>query len=369
MRGLVSKNELAKTKLQLENNENLLEETQRLVEQLTQQLAIKENALNEVQRKLNNKESLLRVSQHKLKQSENNLKKKEEELKKLNSPMKYKGKALPSDLSNQDLSGYDFTGCDFTHTNLTDSNLANVILAHTTCNYQKAFQHNIKNNKCDRGKWYQENLLKDLKSIAVVYPKLKNDPQKAKLLAIAAGLAWLPFYTGEEFHIKVGYWSCELLQLKQAIGNPYGQQLVCSLEEYLNWDAEGYCWSTNYPKDKVNMDTKAPHASFDTYFKDFINGLTKYQCKSKNKKWGFDWYKEQIAKNIEGLKKTYQKIKDEQLRQACCNIAHALSKSYQIRNGAFLNHYLFSQNRLIWLKKSVGVMVGNEVYYSYQTDF
>ena len=74
------------------------------------------------------------------------------------NPFKYRNKPLPSDLSGQDLRGFDFTGCGFTHTNLTDTNLTNVILARTTCDYQKAFQDNIKKNKCDRGNWYKKNL-------------------------------------------------------------------------------------------------------------------------------------------------------------------------------------------------------------------
>ena len=280
------------------------------------------------------------------------------------NPFKYRKKTLPSDLSGQDLRGYDFTGCAFTHTNLTDANLADAILAGTTCDYQKAFQDNIKENKIEGGKkWYQNNLPNDLRSIAGVYPKLKKDTHKAKLLAIATGLAWLPFYQGQAFYIKVQYWSCALLQLKQALGNPYGGQLVCSLEKGLNAVANNYCWTTNYPQHKVNIATKAPHANFDTYLKDFTDGLTKYQCKSKNGYWGFDWYKEGITNNIQGLAATYEKIKDEQLRQKCCNIAHALSKSYQIQNGTFQHHYLFLQHRLIGLKKSVGVMVGNKVYY------
>ena len=275
------------------------------------------------------------------------------------NPLQYKNKPLPNDLSGQNLRGFDFTGCDFTYTNLAYTNLANVILARTTCNYQKAFQDNIKENKIYGDAWYQDNLPNDLKSITAVYPKLKNNTHKAKLLAIAAGLAWLPFYTGTEFYIKVAYWSCALLQLKQALGKPYGNQLVCSLEKALNYDANNYCWTTNYPQDNVNIGTKAPHANFETYLKDFTNGLKQYQCKLKDG----DCYKAQIIKIIGGVKKAYNKIKDKHLRQECCNIAHALSKSYQIQQWVLLHHYLFFQHRLMWLKKSLGVGVGYELYY------
>ncbi len=277
------------------------------------------------------------------------------------NPLRYRNKPLPNDLSDQDLSGFDFTGCAFTYTSLSYTDLTNVILTNTTCDYQKAFLENIKKNKCYGGDWYQKNLPKDLKSIAQVYPKLNNHAHKAKLLAVATGLAWLPFYEGKEFDIKVAYWSSELLQLKQVLGNPYGQQLICSLQNNLEFDANNYCWTTNYPQGKVNINTPATHANFDTYLKDFNNGLTQYQCKAID--YGFNWYKEGIIKNIQGLRANYQYIKDKQLQQEACNIAHALSKSYQMQKGALLNHYLFYQHRLILLKKSVGIGVKNKVYY------
>ena len=317
------------------------------------------------------------------------------------NPLQYKKKPLPHDLSGQDLSGFDFTGCAFTSTNLTDSDLTNVILTNTTCDYQKAFQENSKKNKLKGGSsyqqylpsdfksiavvytkmkknhhkskllavaaglaWLQNNLPNDLQSIAQVYPKLNNHAHKAKLLAIAAGLAWLPFYEGTEFYIKVQYWSAELLQLKQVLDHPYGEQLICSLAWYLSSDANNYCWTTNYPQDRVNIAGKAPHANFATYLKHFTNGLSHYQCKS-NDSWGFNWYKDNIIKNIQGLAVTYPHIKDEQLQQEACNIAHALSKMYQVRKSAFLNGYLLLQNRLIWLKKSLKVGGNNKVYYSY----
>ncbi len=278
------------------------------------------------------------------------------------NPFRYRNKPLPNDLSDQDLSGFDFTGCHFTHTNLTDSNLEGVILTNTTCDYQKAFQEHSKKNELSGGTWYRNNLPKDLKSIAAVYPKLNNHDHKAKLLAVAAGLAWLPYYEDEEFYIKAEYWSSELLQLKQVLGN-HGNELICSLEGNLKADTEWYCWATKYLQGKVSINTPAPHSHFDTYLKDFNNGLTQYQCKSK-KSSGFNWYKNNIIKNIEGLAATYPHIKDKQLQKEACNIAHALSKSYQIQQGTFQNHYLFFQHRLIWLKKSVSVGLKNEVQYS-----
>ncbi len=279
------------------------------------------------------------------------------------NPLQYKNKPLPNDLSEQDLSGYDFTGCNFTHTNLTYANLENVILTNTTCDYQKAFQYNKKKNKLKGGTWYQNNLPLDLKSITEVYPKLNNNRYKAKLLQVASGISQLSFYEDAEFYIKVQYWSSELLQLKQALGSPYGKQLVCSLTWYLNDNTNNYCWKTKYPQDKVSIAIPRPHANFDTYLKNFSSGLMQYECKS-HYIGGFNCYKSNITKNIEGLKATYPHIKEATLQQEICGIAHALSKSYQVQKGTFLNHYLFYQHRLIRLKKLVSVDVKNEVCYS-----
>ena len=279
------------------------------------------------------------------------------------NPLQYRNKPLPNDLSGQDLSGFDFTGCVFTYTNLSYTDLTNVILTNTTCDYQKAFLDNIKKNKLQGGDWYQENLPNDLRSIAEVYPKLNNVTQKVKLLHIACGISFLPFYEETEFYIKVQYFSSLLRQLKQVLGNPYRKQMVCSLQSSLEYDANNYCWKTKYPQHKVNIDAKTSHANFVQYLEDFTNGLVKYQCKSKYD-YGFDWYKDNIIKNIEGLEATYPNIKDATLQQEAFDIAHALSKSYQIQQGTFLDHYLFYQHRLMRLKKSVGIGVKNKVHYS-----
>ena len=280
------------------------------------------------------------------------------------NPLQYKNKPLPSDLSGKDLSQYDFTGCQFTYTDLTDTNLKNVILFNTTCDYQKAFQEN--KNQLKAGSLYQKKIVKDLQSIAQVYPTLNNHAHKAKLLQIACAISRLPFCTEEaELYVQVAYWSCELLQLKQLLDDSSTQPLCCSLEKDLEWDLNNYCWSTNYPQDKVSINDKQSHDNFPTYIKEFKNGLVKYQCKSVHPS-GLDWYKNNITKNIQGLQKAYPAVKDPQLQQEARNIAHALSKSYQIQQRPFLFHYLFYQNRLIRFKKSMSLELQPTIHYSYK---
>ena len=279
------------------------------------------------------------------------------------NPFQYKNKPLPNHLAAQDLSGYDFTGCQFTFTDLTNTKLNNVMLANTVCDYQKAFKVHIVSSEFCIAAWYQLVLPKDLRSITEVYAKLNNNTQKKKLLQIASAFAYLPFYESKEFYIKVTYWSTQLLQLKQLLHKLYQYQLGCSLENLLHRDATEYCWTTNYPQDKVNINSPAGHAHFDIYLSAFTSGLIKYQCQSKCS-CGFDWYEDRITDTIQGLQRVYLESKDKKLQQELCNIADALSKSYQIQQMTFLTHYLFYQNRLISLKKSVNIHSQNKVCYS-----
>ncbi len=268
------------------------------------------------------------------------------------NPLRYRNKPLPNDLSDQDLSGFDFTGCYFLYTNLTDTRLDNTILKDTMCDYQKAFKDKIKKNKLEGGEWYKKTIFNDLESITKVYPKLKNDVYKAKLLSISCALSRLPFHQEKELCVKIEYWLSILLHLKQVLSNENDYKLTCSLEKTLDDDAKNYCWSTKYPQYKEYISVKASHNNFDKYQMDFCSGLKQYKCKSK-KKWGFNFYKKRIIRNIEGLKNTYFAINNDKLKKEACHIAHALSKSYQLQYSTLLQHYLYYQNRLIKLKHSL----------------
>ena len=138
---------------------------------------------------------------------------------------------------------------------------------------------------------------------------------------------------------------------------------MCSLEDGLNYEAENYCWQTDYPQNQLKEAKEAPHNDFDQYLKTFQAGLQKYNCKS-GKEYGYNWYKNNIEKNIQGLQKTYPKLTSPKLQREAIAIAFQLSKIYQNQHLLLLFRYLFLQNRLIRLKISAGVGVGNEVHYN-----
>ena len=131
----------------------------------------------------------------------------------------------------------------------------------------------------------------------------------------------------------------------------------------LNYDAKNYCWQTDYPQNQIGEEKEASHDDFDRYLKIFQAGLKKYNVKSK-REYGYNWYKNTIEKNIQGLQKTYPKLTSPKLRKEAVDIAFQLSKSYQNQHWHFLFRYLFLQNQLIRLKISAGVEVGNEIYYN-----
>ena len=274
---------------------------------------------------------------------------------------------LPQDLSRANLTDTNLTRQKFTSTNLEGTKLSGVILTDTLCDYQKCFATNGEKNQLSGGDWYRKNLLKDLQSIARVYPHLSKDIHKAELLQIASGLAYLPYYERTEFYIKISYYSCKLLLLKKQLKKTLGDQLVCSVIHSLEYDAKNYCWQTNYPENKVEEEKEeAPHADFDKYLKTFREGLKKYNVKSKDKD-GFKYYKENIEKNIQGLQKAYPKLTSPALKKEATSIAFLLSKSWQIQHLLFLFRYLFAQNRLIRLSFYAGVGVKNDIHYRFQT--
>ena len=302
---------------------------------------------------------------------------------------------LPKNLAATKLTHANLTGQHFTSTDFTNAQLDKAILTYTTCNYQQYFQHNAKANKLSGGRWYFNNLPKDLKSIAQVYLQCLQDVHKAELLQIACGLAQLPYDEDEEFYIKIQYWSCKLLLLKKQLGNGLGDQLVCSLACDLNRDAAHHCWQTNYPfhleKQKgmqiaaqwcistttthlpgdlgtlvqhyLTEPAQTIHANFDQYLQIFQEGLVKYNVKSKHQ-WAYKYYKANIEKNIQSLKKAYPKLISQKLRKEASNIACQLSEQYKIQHLFFLFHFLTCQNRLIQLKILAGVRIEYNIHYN-----
>ncbi len=280
------------------------------------------------------------------------------------------------DFTNANLEGADcskaiFIGSRFKDTNVIDTRFDDAILTHTTCDYQTYFQDNMKANKIYGGQWYQDNLPNDLKSIAKVYPQLKKDADKAKLLHIACSLGRLPYDDQHpEFSIKVGYWSCELLRLKNRLVKDLGDQLVCSLEDELRDNlsyAARLCWQTDYPQDKitctqvVNLPQDKP--DFDGYLKQFRDGLEQYKVKSQYF-FSFDWYKKNIEKCIQGIAKAYPKVEDKSLQKDMVTTTDQLSKSYELQYADLLFHFLYHQNLLIRIGEKVGVGAKNDIHYS-----
>ena len=304
-------------------------------------------------------------------------------------------KELPQSVVRANLTNANLTGQYFTHTNFEGTQLEGAILTHTTCDYRKCFQDNMKANMSRIGQWYPRNLPQDVESITQVYPTILQDRYKAELLQIASGLAYLPYYEYMEFDIKIKYWSCKLLRLKKQLSSPLGDQLVCSLADVLEYDAEKYCWKTDYPfhlehsKGKQIADawciastgtylveeigtliqyylterSRTRHANFDHYLQLFQEGLVQYKVESETKL-GYDLYKGSIKKNIQGLQKTYLKLTSEELRKEAIDIACELSTFYKYQGLPFLFRYISCQNRLIQLKISAGKEVGKNIYYN-----
>ncbi len=269
-------------------------------------------------------------------------------------------------LKSADCSKANLFGAIFKNTNVTDTIFTGANLTNTQCSYSALFKQNTKKMQCSG---YFKNIFNDLKSIAKIYPKLQETEDKIKLLHIACALAYLFSYdtNSKEFYIKVQYWSCELLCLKNRLAQHLGNQLICSLQCHLNHDAENYCWQTNYPQNKITctQTLNAPQSNpdFDSALKQFKKGLTQYAVKSKIT-YGFHYYKETIEKTIQGLAQAYPKIEDKCLQNKMMHIAYNLSKSYELKHLDFLFHFLYHQNYLIQISDKVGKELKNAVHYN-----
>ena len=287
------------------------------------------------------------------------------------SHVNMQGAQLPQDLSKTNLTNTTLTGQNFTSINLAWTQLYGAILTDTTCDYRQCFEDHVKINELSGGEWYCQNLPRDLKSIAEVYPKLTQDSYKAELLQIASEFAYLPCYESAEFYIKAEYCSCKLLMLKKKLKNYLGEQLVCSMAASLEYEATVFCWETRYSQYQIKREEKkTPHDDFDQYLKTFGEGLGEYSYRWKNEI-GYDWYKNNIEKNIKGLKKAYPKMTSknfgkelaEKLKEEAIDIAFNLSQQYKKQHWDLLFSYLFYQNKLIKLKSLAGVKVKNDIYY------
>lgn len=270
---------------------------------------------------------------------------------------------LPKELSEADLRHANFSGVFFTYTHFEWAYFKDIIVVNTRCNYQQCFLDNIVVNRLKGGDWYRTHLPEDLKSIALVYPQLSKERDKVELLQIASGLAYLPYYQDIELEIKVHYWSCKLLLLKNKLKVRLGDQLVCSLAHNLAYEARTFCWQTDFPEYLIEEEEKEEgHADFADYLQCFQEGLKRYNVKSQSK-WGYHQYKTTIEKNIQTLEKCYPKLTSEKFKKEAVTIARMLSRSWQRQHLDFLLYYLNAQNRLTRLAMRGGVSVKNDLYY------
>lgn len=311
------------------------------------------------------------------------------------SGMDFRNRPFPENMAGANLTNANCTGLHFSHIDFTDVVLQGVILTNTTCDYQKCFEANKEAKTSKVNKWYLEHVPKGLKSIAKVYPLVAQHSHKAALLQIASGLAYLPCYEGKIFMVKMQYWCCKLLLLKKQLKSTLGDQLACLLMKEIAYDSVNYCWKTDYPihleegkgqliaaqwyqqaigkhfprelalitQYYLTEEPQTKHESFDAYWKLFEKRLIKYNAISEVA-CGYNFYKETIKKNIQGLKKTYAKLTLKKPRKEAIDIALALSKSYKSSNTHFLCHYLACQNRLIKLQLSVGIRNGMAIHYN-----
>ncbi len=92
-------------------------------------------------------------------------------------------------------------------------------------------------------------------------------------------------------------------------------------------------------------------------------GLNNIKCNQK-RKYGFDWYKSTIEKNIQGIAKAYPKVEDKSLQKEMLETAYKLSKSYELQHMDLLFHFLYHQNLLIRIGGTVGVGAKNDIHYN-----
>ena len=257
----------------------------------------------------------------------------------------YKGSTLPYNLSGKDLTYFDLTGCDFSFTDITDTRLMGAILADTTCDYRATFLSFFKKIKKHKFTSYQTHFAEDLSKIARVYGELIDEKKKAELLHIAWGLASTPLYKGfgfNQFYKKASYWSYKLFAFKNELDSPHARHLRCSFKKKLREQFELYCWTTQYPPENININIKPPHSDFERYLSSFQQGCIQNRVYALNRD-----YKEDIENSLECLMIAYPRLKVDVIKQEACNIAHALSKSYQLQKLSLLKHYLYWQDRCI----------------------
>ena len=234
------------------------------------------------------------------------------------------------------------------------------------------FQQKLKKNKCTGGNWYKENIPKDLAGIRKAYSLMQQGAHKQAALEISHGLATLPDYAGKDFYVKHQYWSCKLYDLQKKVNPNAAKQLVCFLEEDLEYDAKNYCpyhkagffGKTNSPLpaptstvDKPNWKARLAYAQ---------KGWKHYNAQSNNA-YGLHWYKSKVEEEMQGLQQAYPKLQAQQHKKEALDLFIALSKIHRFEHFAFLFEFMKVQNRLLELTGTVGHITKNDIVYTWDT--
>ena len=234
------------------------------------------------------------------------------------------------------------------------------------------FQQKLKENKCEGGNWYKENIPKDLAGIRKAYPLMQEEGHKQAALRISHGLAVLPDYVGDDFYVKVQYWSCKLYDLQKKVTPPAAKQLVCSFKKYLEDEANTYC---PYHGKKVSP-LPAPTSTLENpNWKARLayaqKGWTHHDAKDKAEfvvrflGSGSKWYKQWIQEEMEGLQQAYPKLQAQQHKKEALDLFIALSEIHRFEHFAFLFEYMKVQNRLLELTGTVGHITKNVIVYTH----
>ena len=226
------------------------------------------------------------------------------------------------------------------------------------------FQQKLKENQCAGGHWYKNNMSHELVSIRKAYPLMQQAAHKKAALDISHGLATLPDYAGDDFHVKHQYWSYKLYDLQKKVSPSAAKQLVCSLKTDLEYGVKEY--SPYHGKkvsplptptstvDKPNWKARFAHAQ---------KGWTHHNVESKNAQ-GLNWYKKRIQEEMEGLQKAYPKLQAQQNKKEALELFIALSEIHRFEHAAFLFQYLNIQHRLLELTGKVGHVINNDIVYT-----
>ena len=245
-----------------------------------------------------------------------------------------------------------------------EANVLPVARAQQPAANEALFQQKLKDNRCEGGVWYKENIPKDLASIRKAYPLMQQEVHKQAALEISHGLATVPTYDGWAFHVKVQYWYCKLYALQKKVTPSVAKQLVCSLKGDLKNVINKYCPHHGKKVSPLPAPTSTLHnPNWKARFAYAHKGWKHYNARSKDCG-GLNQYKKRIQKEMEGLQTAYPKLQTKKHKKEALALFIALSEMHRFEYFAFLLQYLKVQNRLLELNRKVGYTAKNDIVYT-----